>query len=58
MTRSVVDRIRQTESRVARNHDHFFNSIGHNRTFGDVGSMSGLPPIVLQNDFEHVGAKY
>jgi putative ABC transport system substrate-binding protein len=39
----VVDRIRQTESRVARNHAPFFNSIGHTRPFSDVGSTSGLP---------------
>jgi hypothetical protein len=33
-----------TESLFAENHEHFFNSIGQTWTFGDVGSMSALPP--------------
>src|SRR4029450_4638893 len=36
MTRSVVDRIRQTESGGAGNPDPFFNGMGQNRSFDDL----------------------
>jgi hypothetical protein len=33
-----------TESLFAENHEHFFNSIGQTRPWGEVRSTSGLPP--------------
>jgi hypothetical protein len=39
----IAESFRKTESRFVDINEAFFNRIGQTRSFGDVGSMSGLP---------------